>query len=250
MSGDQYLETILSKYAANTAAAEAACEQIYPVLKNWGGDRLLRADYSGSYAKGTAISLGSDADIFLSLSSNVPNSLANSYNTLFKAVELAGYKPRKQNVSIGVTVNGCSIDLVPARRLSQHGNEHNLFKSKTNSWTKTNVIGHINYVKNSGRTEEIKILKIWRSLHNLVWPSLYLEMAVIEALYNKNHSNLAQNVLTALEYLRDNIKTKKFVDIANSRNIISLDCNIIEKNNIAKKARESMSQTNWNKVVW
>ncbi len=157
MSADQYLRSILSKYAANTTAVQAACEQIFPILKSWGGDRLLRAKYSGSFAKGTAVSLGSDADIFLSLSSHVPNPLAHSYNTLFRAVELAGYTPRKQNVSIGVKINGCSIDLVPARRISQHGNEHSLFKRKSNSWKKTDVSAHISYVKDSGRIDEIKI---------------------------------------------------------------------------------------------
>lgn len=250
MSSDHYLKSILSKYVANTDAARTACEKIYPILKNWGGDFLLSTDYAGSIAKGTSTSKGSDADVFLSLSSSTTETLENIYDTLFQRVLSAGYSPRAQNVSIGVTVNGCSIDLVPARRISQYGNEHSLYRRKTNSWTKTDVVAHVNYVKNSARIEEIKILKIWRSLHDLYFPSFYLEMAMIDALYGKSCNNLAVNTWTALEYLQNNIATQRFVDPANSNNIISDDCTAEEKNKIAIQAYLSRSKTNWNQIVW
>lgn len=250
MSQEQYLETILTKYTANINAAQIACEKIYPTLKSWGGDYLLRANYSGSIAKNTSTSLGSDADIFISLSSNTDETLANIYDTLFSTVQIAGYTPRKQNVSIGVTVNGYSIDLVPGRRISQYGNEHNLYKRKTGTWTKTDVLAHVNYVKNSGRLDEIKILKIWRHLHNLSFPSFYLEMAVIDALHYKSRNNLEGNVITVLEYLSDNITTKRFIDPANNNNVISDDCTALEKSEIAQTAKESRSKPYWSQIIW
>lgn len=250
MSGDDYLKNILDKYAVNIAGAEASGQMIYPVLERWGNGYLNSAEFSGSLVKGTGVSIGTDADIFLSLSSSTPGTLADIYGTLHNAVTAAGYVARKQNVSIGVTVNGYSIDLVPGRRQSQYGNDHSLYRSKVDSWTQTNVVTHISYVKNSGRVDEIRVLKAWRQLHGLTFPSFFLEMAVIDALAYARRGNLAANVLTALEHLRHKTETVRYVDPANTNNVISDDCTRAEKAAIAAKARESRAQQTWERIVW
>ncbi len=250
MSGDDYLTGILTKYAVNTAGAQAAGQTIYPVLEKWGNGLLKSAEFSGSLAKGTGVSIGTDADIFLSLSSTTPGTLSDMYYTLCNAVTAAGYPVRKQNVSVGTTVNGYSIDLVPGRRQSQHGNDHSLYRSKVNSWTQTNVATHIAHVKGSGRIDEIRILKAWRQLHQLSFPSFYLELAVIDALANARQGNLATNVLTALEHLRDKIELSRYIDPANSNNVISDDCTQTEKRAIAAKAHESRGRSTWKEIVW
>ncbi len=116
MSGDIYLRTILQKYAVNVSGAEAAGNSIYPVIQRWGNNYLVKTEFSGSLAKGTGISIGTDADIFISVSSSTPGTLGDLYGTLYNAVTQAGYTGRKQNVSIGTTVNGYKIDLVLGRR--------------------------------------------------------------------------------------------------------------------------------------
>jgi hypothetical protein len=250
MTGDEYLIGIIQKYAANTAGAEAAGQIIYPVLKQWGNGYLNNAEFSGSHAKGTAISIGTDADIFLSMSSTTPGTLADLYHTLFNAVTNAGYTARKQNVSIGVKVNGYSIDLVPGRRQSQFGNDHSLYRSKASTWTLTNVSKHISYVQGSGRINEIKILKVWRQLHGLEFPSFFLEMAVIDALVYARTGNLAANVLTALDHIRDKIRTVRYIDPANTNNVVSGDCTATEKLSIATQAANSRAQQTWERIVW
>lgn len=250
MTGDEYLIGILQKYAANAAGAEAAGQFIYPVLAKWGNSYLNNAEFSGSHSKGTAISIGTDADIFLSLSSTTTETLAVIYQTLFNAVTNAGYMARKQNVSIGVTVNGYSIDLVPGRRQSQFGNDHSLYRNKANSWTLTNVAKHIAYVQGSGRINEIKILKVWRQLHGLEFPSFFLEMAVIDALAYARTGNLAANVLTVLDHIRDKIRTVRYIDPANTNNVVSDDCTATEKIAIAAQAANSRAQQSWGRIVW
>lgn len=173
MTGDEYLVGILQKYAVNTVGAEAAGQTIYPVLQKWGGSYLNSAEFSGSLAKGTGVSIG-DADIFLSLSSSMPGTLADMYLTLYNAVTAAGYTARKQNVSIGVKVNGYSIDLVPGRRQSQYGNDHSLYLSKAKTWTQTNVAKHIAHVQSSGRIDAIRVVKVWRQLQGLEFASFFL----------------------------------------------------------------------------
>jgi hypothetical protein len=250
MTGDEYLRKILAKYVVNTTGARSASQILYPVVQKWGNDYLIDVEYSGSMAKGTGVSIGTDADFFLSLSSTTPGTLADMYNTLYNAVTNAGYTARKQNVSIGVTVNGYSIDLVPGRRQSQHGNDHSLYRRKANTWTQTNIGKHITYVRNSGRIDEIKILKIWRELRGLEFPSFFLEMAVIDSLANARIGNLAVNVFKALEHIRDKITTARYVDPANTDNIISDDCTSTEKAAIKAQAATSRAQRNWEGIVW
>ncbi|PTU65152.1 nucleotidyltransferase [Chromobacterium sp. Panama] len=250
MTADQYLRGLLQTYAVNASEAMAAGRMIYPVLKKWGNQYLNSATFSGSLAKGTGISISTDADIFLSLSSVTPGTLSDIYSSLHQYVAAAGYTTRKQNVSIGVSVNGCSIDLVPGRRQSQYGNDHSLYRSRAGTWTKTNVNTHISYVKNSKRTEEIRILKLWRLRHELLMSSFYLELAVIDSLHYARVGNVADNVLRVLEHLRDNIESVRYIDPANSNNIVSDDYTRAEKAAIATQAGKSLREKTWQEIVW
>lgn len=250
MAGDEYLSGILTKYAVNTAAAQSAGDAIYPILQQWGNGYLNNAEWSGSIAKGTSVRIGTDADIFLSVLPNTPGTLADMYNSLCNAVTEAGYAGQRQNVSIEVVVRGYSIDLVPARQQGNGSNYHSLYWSKDGSWRQTNIAVHIQYVIRSKLQEEIKIVKIWRQLHGLSFPSFYLEMAVIDALSNARPGRLEANVLVALEHLRDNIRRARYVDPANSNNVISDDCTAAEKQAIADQAAHSRSQHSWENIVW
>jgi hypothetical protein len=250
MPGDAYLRSILRKYDVNISGAKAAGNAIYPVIQAWGNSYLVSAEFSGSLAKGTGVNLGTDADIFISVSSTTPGTLAGLYGTLFNAVSQAGYSARKQNVSIGTTVNGYKVDLVPGRRQSQHGNDHSLYKSKSNSWTQTNIATHINHITRSNRLDEIRLAKIWRQLHNLDLPSFYLEMAVIDSLKYTTAGNLSANFLKVLDFFRDGFPSTRYVDPANSNNIISDDLNAVQKSAVSSQARLSRNQQTWGGIVW
>ncbi|MDA0782794.1 MAG: nucleotidyltransferase [Proteobacteria bacterium] len=250
MSGDIYLNNVIKKYAVNISNAQNAGQLMYPILQRWGNGYMVKAEFSGSLSKGTAISIGTDADIFLSMSSSTPGTLADLYNTLHNAISQAGYETRRQNVSIGTTVNGYKVDLVPARRQSQYGNDHSLYLRKAASYTKTNINTHITYVANSNRLSEIKLAKIWCQLHQLDFPSFYLEMSVIDSLKYARSGNISTNFLTVLEFISNNLTATQYVDPANTNNIISNDLTYSEKLTIANKAKLSRSQKNWGSIVW
>jgi hypothetical protein len=74
--------------------------------------------------KGTAIYSGTDIDLFLSLRPETPNNLKDIYQTLFNAMEGAGYAPKKQNVSINIKVGAYNVDLVPAQRHDNVSSDH------------------------------------------------------------------------------------------------------------------------------
>lgn len=146
MTADQYLINILAREAVNTgfgSPALAVRNTLLPRLQEWGGGHLLSVDPSGSFAKGTANRSGTDIDLFLSVSQNVPNTMKEIYETLFARMSTQGFNPRRQNVSINVNISGISVDLVPGKRQNGYGSDHSLYRRRADTWTKTNVVTHI-----------------------------------------------------------------------------------------------------------
>jgi len=254
MSSDEYVRSIISKYKVNSVIDSYTQTQVIDplseIIKGWAGYSLIDVKVSGSRAKGTAINLGSDIDLFISLISTTDYSLKQIYDSLYDCMLNRNITCRKQNVSVGINYKNHNLDLVPGKRHNGNTNDHSLYKNKSNTWTQTNVERHINLVKNSGRIEEIILLKIWRKLNNLDFPSIYLELIVIEALTNKNKNHPADNFWTVLEYLGDSFVDKKVIDPANSNNIISDDLFKYEREAIAYKAKESSNKRTWNEIIW
>jgi len=206
--------------------------------------------YAGSIAKGTGNSISTDVDIFISLRSDTASTLAAIYGSLFSLANDNGWTPRRQNVSIGITVAGKKIDLVPAKIQSGYQNYHSLYRNKTKTWTQTNIKLHVDRVAKSGRINEIRAIKLWRDLHRLSFPSFYLELSVIEALKGRSTATLAGNVLHALGDISSNFLTRRIIDPSNTNNAISDDLTQAEKTAVAKQARLSAAKKTWEDIIW
>jgi hypothetical protein len=252
MTTDEYVRGVIAKYAQTSRppTATAAANAVAPILRAWGGQYVIEISYSGSSAKGTAIRGLADVDLFVSLSPETPGTLADIYNSLINYQPLGILNPRRQNVSVGVTYGYTRIDLVPGRKQAGQTTDHSLFKSKTRSWTQTNVVKHINLIQNCQRLEEIRALKIWKALHGLEFPSFYLELTALDALSGKRVGAVADNVWSVLDFLATKFPDAAVVDPANSNNRISDDLNVAEKNAIAAKAAACRLARDWKQILW
>jgi len=251
-----YVEPVVRKYkrpvGIDTITKLTVYDPLETQIRVWAaGNYLSLTDIklSGSRAKGTAISLSSDIDIFISLSSTNSSSLGSIYDSLYSYFN-ARNSCRKQNVSIRVTYNNMKVDIVPGKRQDQYSNDHSLYKSKQDSWTKTNIDKHVSLVKDSNRIVEITAAKIWRERHSLDFPSILLELVTLEALKNKGTTDHDSNFLALLDYFRDNIQTIRVVDPANTNNVISDDLTSAEKQAIASQARKSRNEQYWKDILW
>jgi hypothetical protein len=252
VSEQDYLSDILGRELVPSGLSSPALfvpGVIKPVIEKWAGRYLLDLAASGSYAKGTANRSGTDLDLFISLSSETSESLSDIHKTLVIALKASGYQPRLQNVSIGIKVLGYAVDLVPGKRQNWLYNDHSLYKRRGDTWTKTDVSQHIEKVKASGRQAEIRLTKLWRTQRGLEFPSFYLELAVIKALERAFLTPLADNIRTVFAYLRDNILTARFVDPANTNNIISDDLTVAEKQAIRSAAVAALATPYWRDIV-
>lgn len=252
MTADDYLAGILAREAIDrslTSPVWRARAALMPVLTKWAGQYLQNVTPSGSFAKGTANRSGTDIDLFISLTPVTPDTLEQIYETLFSALSSAGHVPRRQNVSIGIRVGGTDVDLVPAKQQHSLSLDHSLFKRKANTWTKTNIQTHIAHVIAHRRQMESRILKLWRTQQSLDFPSFYLELAVIEALRKNISASFSGRVWTTLQYLAGDFVTGRFVDPANTNNVISDDLTAAEKISIKNSAQRSLQKKTWQEIV-
>jgi hypothetical protein len=255
-----YLKKILQKYKAKDLADYVdSISALKKNLKMWANSCYIEILESGSKAKGTAISLSSDVDYLVSLKSSCNENnggLQSIYNSLYMSLNENYSNIRKQNVSIRININGLKVDITPARKQPGNTNDHNLYVSKTDTWKKTNIQKHISDVSQSRRTNEIKLLKIWRELNNLDFPSIYVEYLTINNILLGKYTNdqyLNENFLCILSKLGEDEKNPLFteiVDPANSNNILSDLLNTTEKKKIISAAKKARNQKYWENIVW
>jgi hypothetical protein len=60
---------------------------------------------------------------------------------------------------------------------------------------------------------------------------------------------LSHNVLSVFQYLQDTFPNARFVDPANTNNIISEELSTTEKAKIQAEARKAVAASNWNQIV-
>jgi hypothetical protein len=253
VTGDDYVRMVLARHAVPrgpASLAELAASVAAGPIRNWAGKQLNSISFSGSYAKETAISGASDIDLFISLKSDTAGALKDIYFGLYEVASEQGWSPRAQNVSIGASIIGARVDLVPARVQAGYQNYHSLYVSKRSTWTQTNVALQTSTVVSSGRQNEIKALKVWRKLKGLDIPSLHLELFVIQALSGRSRDALAANVLFALAQMGSSFASTRIVDPSNTANVLSDDLSLREKLLIASTAARSAAETHWEGIIW
>jgi len=259
MDSKMYLETILIKYSPRNLDSNLL--DIFFLkqnLRDWASSCYNSILDSGSRAKGTAISIASDVDFLVSLTSDCnvnTGGLKSIYDGLYNHLIERYSHVRKQNVSFRIKIGSLEVDITPARKQAGSTNDHWLYVSKQNTWKQTNINKHINDISGSGRQNEIKLLKVWRELNGLEFPSIYLEYLVISCLSGKSKdpSRLGVNFLFLLKELGKDINnplTSRIVDPANSNNILSDLLTETERKAIISKAKFSCAQQYWNKIVW
>jgi len=249
---ERYAASIVEKYhvvADTGSASHRAADEIIPLLKQWGKQYLLGITLSGAYAKNTAISLSSDVDVLVTLSPVPGMEMKKIFWSLFEFLSDRDLRPHTRDVSVQVECKGIHIDLIPACR--NGGSAGNLlYNKKLDDAIATDIAQHVHLVANSGRQQEICALKIWRARQALDFPSLYLELTVLQALEEERFGQLADNVLSVLRYLGNRFEQAAVRDPANAKNILSDDLSVSGRQAIAKAARTALYDENWKKIIW
>src|SRR5262249_35771092 len=113
---------------------------------------------------------------------------------------------------------------------------------------------HVKLILDSRRQDVIKAIKIWRNLRELDFPSIYLELVVLEAL-KRNITRIDQpsrRIVPVFEFLAEKFVDARIVDPSNTNNIISHELTREEKERIASEAVASLTlaRPHWDKILW
>jgi len=246
-----YLISIVKKYSISSEDCSKLISRIKPLyreIRKWGNDSLLRIMPSGSFAKGTAIRGTVDIDLLISFKNQTPYTLEEIFESLYECFN-QDYSAKKQNVSIGIVYQGMKIDLVPAKKMPNVPYPHSIYVSKYGTWTKTNIHKHISLIKKSPHRTIIKLLKIWRELYRVNFPSFLLELVVLDALKGKGGIAINKRFLMVLEYLVEEFGHSKIYDPVNTNNVVSDTISIEEKNIIINAALASCNSRYWENIV-
>lgn len=205
---------------------------------------VTRAINSGSYAKHDAINIKFDLDVCQPFKRNAFDTLEEMadavfdfFNEEFEDDDFVKYKTRKQCVSTGITfvIDGDEIqmDIVPGRELSSDDyvetNRLNLYVRpkllQPASTTQTNIQKHIELVKGKNAERSIvRLLKVWKTnRNNSRLKSFFVELITIKAFEKCSDvpSDIWEQLEMVLEFIRDNVKTIRLEDPANSNNVVS-----------------------------
>lgn len=253
MNTDQYVDSVIARCLVDNTAGSAAylaAEALIPSLREWGGASLQSISYSGSFAKGTAVTPGTDVDLFLSVRPSCDMSARDIYWSLYSFLDGRQLLPQTRDVGVSVRMHGLCVDLVPGRQHEQSTREHTLYRRKADTAVDTNVSEHAKFVTRSGLTQEIRAMKIWRARQKLAFPSFYLELTTIAALKESARGSTAKNFRTTLEYLANGFAETTVVDPANSNNIVSDDLTSDERHAVKRAAQKSLSTEKWEHSLW
>ncbi len=245
LMADLYLKRILANHSPNLVDVSACKSQLIPYIKAWAGNQLHEVFISGSTSKGTAVKGSSDVDLFISIGPDCTNTLKEIYDSLLTYFSNNGFSPRRQNVSVGLTLNGISIDLTLGKKDPGNTNYHKIYSNRTESWKQTNVKMQINQVAQSQRTQEIKLAKIWRGQQRLDFLSYYLEVAVIDALRGCSAADLSGNFERVLRYFANDLPSRRIMDITNTNNVLSDEVSAQGKSMISSAAAKTLRVTTW-----
>ena len=261
LNKSEYLQQVLESYRMSHVAdiMEKYIEKREVVkdalVEKFKDQIVTRAINSGSYAKHDAINIKFDLDVCQPFKRNsfdtleeMANAVFNFFNDEFEDDDLVKYKTRKQRVSTGITfvIDGDEIqmDIVPGRELNADDyvetNRLNLYVRpkllQVASTTQTNIQKHIDLVK--GKNSErsiIRLLKVWKTnKNNTRVKSFFVELITIKAF--EKCANIPSGIWEQLEmvlaFIRDNVKTIRLEDPANSNNVVSDTMTDSEKENL------------------
>jgi hypothetical protein len=144
---------------------------------------------------------------------------------------------------------GFHVDVVPGRALNNTFKYANLYRTDRTTSLQTSIKIHIDTVRNSGRRNVIRLMKLWRKRKNVPFKkSLALELITINGCSGLSADNLENQMSATFRHIADNILSTRLVDPANTNNVISDDMTNSDKLAIQAGAKAAIAAQYWSQV--
>lgn len=267
MNENEYLAAILKQQTLAPDSQELKALQenrakVEGLLRDYFSTCSPTIRYGGSKAKGTMIKEAYDLDIacyFPHDDTGAGETLEDIFGNTRKALEsdywiepkpsaLRLKNPDPKNFKVDF-----HIDVVPGRYTDDTKTDTFLYQSSgEKKRLKTNLDVHIEHVRESGVTEAIRLLKLWRVRNGLRIKHFALELLAIKLLKDKKSVTLAGQLKHVWEELRDHPDNISIEDPANpAGNDLSalVDPSIrSELSQVARAAIDAIGSSGWQTV--
>ena len=251
MTNNDYLAGLLRNQTLNTSELDSLrelrqrIEQQLSVLN--GNPRFY---YGGSFGKRTMIRAGYDLDLVMYWPHTATYTIEDIYSAVGNVLKRNWKAVRSKTVAWELLFEGgFHIDVVPGRALDPQYYEANLHRTDRGTTLKTSLKKHIDTVRNSGRSDAIRLMKLWRVRKSVPFKkSFLLELMTIEGCKGKPIDNLEGQVLAALAHIRDRIRDCNVIDPANTNNSLSDDLDVGARISIQRAADAAIKATYWSEV--
>jgi tRNA nucleotidyltransferase (CCA-adding enzyme) len=165
MTNNEYLASILGQQNLTSAELDALRrlrEQIEGQLSVLEGSP--RFYYGGSFGKRTMVKARYDLDLVMYWPHTATAySIGGIYTTVGNVLKKHWKYVNSKTVAWELPFEGgFHIDVVPGRALDAQYYEANLHRTDTGTTLKTSLKKHIDIVRNSGRADAIRLVKLWR----------------------------------------------------------------------------------------
>jgi len=230
MEAEKYLQAVLNSQTLAQDSQELKDLQqhradVEKILREHFGECSPTIRYGGSKAKGTMIRESYDLDVICyfphkddeagetleEIYNNVKEALSGKYLVEPKASALRLKARDSKNYGIDF-----HIDVVPGRFTDDSKTDAFLYQSSgEKKRLKTNLDVHIRHVKDSGVTDAIRLLKLWKVRNGLKVKNFALELFTIDLLKYKKSVALEKQVKHVWEKLRDEVDDISIEDPAN-----------------------------------
>jgi len=267
MNENEYLVGVLKKQTLAADSQELKAlqehrEKVEKILRDYFSACSPTIRYGGSKAKGTMIKEAYDLDIpcyFDHDDTNAGQTLEDIYANTRKALEsdywvepkpsalrLKDHDPRNFKLDF-------HIDVVPGRYTDDTKSDTFLYQSSGDKKRlKTNLDVHIEHVRDSGVTDVIRLLKLWRVRNGMRIKHFALELLTIKLLKEKQSLTLANQLKHVWEDMRDHSDNLTIEDPANpTGNDLStlLDISIkLELSGVARTTLDAIASSGWQAV--
>ena len=251
MSSQAYFQALLEGQlltAQELNVLRSLRERIERTLSPLDGSPRYR--YGGSYGKQTIIRARYDLDVVAYWSKDTTYTIKGIYEGVGNELRKEFTYIKSKTVAWEIPFEGgFHVDVVPGRALDVNFFETNLYRTDTGTTLKTSLKTHIDTVRNSGRRDVIRLMKLWRERRQVPFKkSFLLELLTIYGCKGVLYTELEPQVIAALRYLRDNIETIQVLDPANTNNSLSDDISSGDKTRIKIAAQAALGANYWTEV--
>jgi hypothetical protein len=206
--------------------------------------------YAGSYGKKTMIRARYDLDLVIYWPSTANFTIKGIYDAVGQVLRNEWQVVNSKTVCWELPFDGgFHIDVVPGRALDARYFEANLHRTDTGTTLKTSLKTHIETVRGSGRSDAIKLMKLWKERRQVPFrKSFLLEVMTIAGCQGRNFDDYPGQILGALRYISANIETCNVIDPANTNNSLSDDLSREARQGIKAAADAAIAAPYWSHV--